>query len=315
MALAFVAALGSTALVSLLAARRRGFLAGWRLGCAGVGGAFLLLLLRVLVVYWPQGLEMTFTIGAIAPGFGAVVDLGRMQALGLAGLGVPVFAWLGARGGPHALLAAALLVFAPAAGAGSVYSAVPDPVDPKARWAIFLHGRIVELQGRQGVHPEFGPYAFDAIVGALAGRGLEVVAQVRPASTTHEYSGRVAGQVRKLKAAGVPSGHITVIGFSKGGALARRASAELGDASVGFVILAGCPKKEEGLEPWVPKMAGRMLSLYDASDEMVGSCTPAFRKAPAVEGSETVLRVGKRHGTFFEPQPEWLDPVAAFANR
>jgi predicted esterase len=192
---------------------------------------------------------------------------------------------------------------------------VPDQVDPTLRWAIFLHGRIVELQGKEAVHPEFGPYAFDAIVKALAERGLEVVAQVRKEDTTFEYSTRVAGQVRKLKAAGVPSEHITVIGFSKGGALARRASAELGDPAVGFVILAACPKKEDGLEPWVPKMAGRMLSLYDASDELVGSCGPAFQRAPAVKGKESVLNVGKRHGTFFQPRPEWIDPVVAFATR
>jgi hypothetical protein len=241
-----------------------------------------------------------------------------MQALGLAGLGVPLFAWLGARTRGRAPRTAALVllaVVAPAAGAGGVHALVPDAADPKARWMIYLHGRIVELQGKQAVHPEFGPYAFEAIVNTLAGRGFEVVAQVRRESTSFEYSTRVAGQVRKLKAAGVPPEHITVIGFSKGGALARRASAELGDPAVGFVILAACPKKEEGLEPWVPQMAGRMLSLYDASDELVGSCGPAFRKAPAVKGSETVLALGKRHGTFFEPRPEWVDPVVAFANR
>jgi hypothetical protein len=79
------------------------------------------------------------------------------------------------------------------------------------------------------------------------------------------------------------------------------------------VILAGCPRKPENLEPWVPKMVGRMLSLYDSSDEIVGSCRPAFEKAPLVKGEERALAVGKRHATFFEPRSEWLDPVVAFA--
>jgi hypothetical protein len=317
MGLAFAAALVSLAAVGLAAGRLRGFRAGASLAFAATGGIFLLLLLRVLVVYWPAGLEMTYRIDRIGRGFGAVVDLGRIQALGLAALGVPVFAWLGARFPRRAAAAAAVLGLVlplPARG-GGIHEVVPDAAAPGARWAIFLHGRVVEVQGRKAVHPEFGPYAFDAILEALAGRGLEVVAQVRPESTTFEYSTRVAGQARKLKAAGVPSRHITVIGFSKGGALARRAAAELRDPEVGFVILAGCPKREEGLEPWVPKMAGRMLSLYDASDELVGSCTPAFAKAPAVKGAETVLEVGRRHGTFFDPRPEWLDPVVAFAKR
>src|SRR5262249_35197832 len=113
--------------------------------------------------------------------------------------------------------------------------------------------------------------------------------------------------------AGVPATAITIVGFSKGASLARRSAAELGDRNLGFAILAGCPKKPENLEPWVPKMAGRMLSLYDRSDEMVGSCKPAFDKAPAAAGSESVLGTGKRHGPFFEPRPEWVKPVVEFA--
>jgi len=204
---------------------------------------------------------------------------------------------------------------APVALAGAVHSDVPSAPDAKARWVVYLHGRIAEMQGRKAVHPEFGPFAFDAIVKALADRGFEVVAELRPETTTFEYSSRVVRQIRQLEQAGVPASSITVVGFSKGGSLARRAAAELADPEVAYAILAGCPRKTENFEPWVAKMAGRMLSLYDQSDEMVGSCKPGFEKAPAVKGSETVLSVGKRHGTFFEPRREWLDPVVAFATR
>jgi len=312
--LAGIAALAAFAVVTWIAARRREALAAADLGLAAVAGVALFLVARVLVVYWAQGVGMTWTIGSLARGFGAVVDLGRIQVVGLCGLAVPVLAWLFRRpwGRPAA---AALLLLAPAAWAGGIHEKVPDAADPRARWAIYLHGRVVELQGKQAVHPDFGPYAYDAIVKAIAERGFEVVAEVRPAATSFEYSKKVAGQVRKLRAADVPASRIVVIGFSKGGALARRASALLGDPDVRFAILAACPRKPEGLEPWVPKMAGHMLSLYDASDEMVGSCGQAFERAPAVKGEETVLEVGKRHGTFFEPRPEWLDPLVAFATR
>lgn len=204
---------------------------------------------------------------------------------------------------------------APVAQAGAIHSDVPSSPDPKARWVIYLHGRIVEMQGRKAVHPEFGAFAFDAIVQAFADRGFEVIAELRAETTTFEYSRRVVRQVRQLEQAGIPSSAITVVGFSKGGSLARRAAAELADPEVAYAILAGCPKKSENFEPWSAKMAGRMLSLYDQSDEMVGSCKPGFEKAPAVKGSETVLSVGKRHGTFFEPRREWVDPVVAFAMR
>ncbi len=313
--LAGIAALIAFAAVTFVAARHRGALAAAELGLAAVAGVFLFLMAQVLVVYWAQGVGMTWTIGSVSSGFRAVLDLGRMQVVGLSGLAVPVLAWLFAWRGHRQAIVAALLMLAPAARAGGIHEKVPEAADPKARWAIYLHGRIVELQGRSAMHPDFGPYAHDAIVKAIAERGFEVVAEVRPASTTFEYSAKVAGQVRKRRAADVPASRIVVIGFSKGGALARRASALLGDAELRFVILAACPRKPEGLEPWVPRMAGRMLSLYDASDELVGSCGPAFQKASAVKGEETVLTVGKRHGTFFEPRPEWLGPLAAFAAR
>ncbi len=295
--------------------RRRGAAEAALLGLAAACGTQLYLLLRVLVVYWAQGLSMTWTAGSMTRGFDAVLDLGRMQVLGLAALVVPPVAWFFARVAPRRLAAALFLLWAPLAAGGAVHGKLPDTPDPKARWIIYLHGRIVELEGRAASHPEFGRFAFDGIVEALAGRGFELVAALRPASTSFEYSARVAGQVRKLKAAGVPSARITVAGFSKGGALARRASAQIADPEVRFVILAACPRKPENLEPWVSKMTGRMLSLYDASDEMVGSCQPAFDKAPGVKGEELVLRVGQRHGTFFEPRPEWIDPLVAFATR
>ncbi len=220
-----------------------------------------------------------------------------------------------ARRGPRTAAAALVLLAAPVTQAGGIHADVPSAPDLKARWVIYLHGRIVEMQGRKATHPEFGPFAFDAIVKALADRGLEVIAEVRPESTTFEYSSRVVRQVRQLEQAGVPSSAITVVGFSKGGSLARRAAAELADPEVAYAILAGCPRKSENFEAWSARMAGRMLSLYDQSDELVGSCKPGFEKAPAVKGSETVLSVGKRHGTFFEPRREWVDPVVAFATR
>lgn len=309
-----LATLAALAIVVLVAARRGSAGDAAFSGLAAAYGTTLFLVLRVLVVYWSQGLSMTWRVGSIGRGFDAVLDLARIQAASvglLVALPLAMFArWLR----PRAVIVALAVLAAPQALAG-VYTDVPQAPDPKARWLIYLHGRIVEVQGKEAVHPEFGPYAFDAIVKALATGSLEVIAELRPATTTFEYSSRVVRQVRQLEQAGVPPGAITVVGFSKGAALARRAAAELGDPNVGFAILAGCPKKPENLEPWVPRMAGRMLSLYDSSDEMVGSCKPAFEKAPGVKGTETVLSVGKRHGTFFEPRPEWVKPVLHFATK
>jgi hypothetical protein len=268
------------------------------------------------VIYWRQGIEMTWTIGSISDGFEGVVDLGRLCVAGLSAVVVPLLAAVFTRlRGPAVAAGLGLLLLAAPAQAGAIHDKVPDAADPKARWMIYLHGRIVEVQGRTAVSPDFGPYQFDAITKALAGGGFELVAELRPENTTLEYAGKVAGQVRKLKAAGVPAGRIVVVGFSKGGFLTRRAASLVADPEVRYVVMAGCGRSQENQEPWTPKMAGRMLSIYDESDELAGSCKPSFAKAPAVKSEEILLKTGKRHGTFFDVRPEWLDPVMAFATR
>jgi hypothetical protein len=71
--------------------------------------------------------------------------------------------------------------------------------------------------------------------------------------------------------------------------------------------MAGCGKSaDEGLGAGTLK--GRMLSLYDESDEMAGSCQRLF--APGMDTKEVKLTTGLRHGLFFRPRPEWIDLVA-----
>ena len=196
---------------------------------------------------------------------------------------------------------------APGLAAGSIYKDVPASIDPKARYLIYLHGRILETQGRHATSPDFGRYEYDAILEALAGKGLVVISELRGRDTGRAYANRVAAQVRRLRARGVPASHITVAGFSKGGFLTLVTAAELADPAVSFVIMAGCgPSSDEGIPAGTLK--GRMLSLYDASDEMAGSCQRLF--APGMTTKEVRLTTGLRHGLFFRPRPEWIDLVA-----
>jgi acetyl esterase/lipase len=190
---------------------------------------------------------------------------------------------------------ALLLVCAAAparAASGAVVGAVPGHPDPAGRYVIYLHGRILELQGRNAVSPEFGRYEYDAILRALSEGGVTVISELRGPATGVEYAKRVASQVRELLAAGVRPEHVSVVGFSKGGYLARAAAAELQNASVRFAILAGCPTQASEIEPWVPRMRGRVLSLYDVADKVAGSCLSGFAQAPGVTGREVVLGLG-----------------------
>jgi hypothetical protein len=211
-----------------------------------------------------------------------------------------------------ALAIAALLSLGPQVrAAGLVHTDVPASIDPAARYLIYLHGRILEVQGRQAKSPDFGPYEYDAILRALAAKGLVVISELRGPDTDVSYAKKVAAQVRKLQAAGVPSKHITVAGFSKGGFLARATAAELADPTVNFVLMAACGRRADPGRAGTLK--GRILSLYDESDEMAGSCGPVF--APGMETKEVKLTTGLRHGLFFRPRPDWIEPVAAWARK
>jgi hypothetical protein len=95
---------------------------------------------------------------------------------------------------------------------------VPDHPDASKRYLFYLHGRIIELQGRKAVSPDYGPYEYDGILRALAEAGFEVISEVRPSDTGLEYGKKIAAQARSLLAAKVPPEHITIAGFSKGGA-------------------------------------------------------------------------------------------------
>ena len=210
-----------------------------------------------------------------------------------------------------ALAFAAALCVAAGPGPGAIHEDVPATIDKDARYLIYLHGRILELQGRQAKSPDFGAYEYDGILKALAAKGLVVISELRGPDTNVSYARKVAAQVRKLEAAGVPAHHITVAGFSKGGLLARAAVAGLADPALNVVLMAACGRNPHPDRP--PMLKGRILSLYDESDEMAGSCAPFV--APGMETKEVKLTTGLRHGVFFRPRPDWIDLVAGWALR
>lgn len=60
-----------------------------------------------------------------------------------------------------------------------------------------------------------------------------------------------------------------------------------------------------------------VLSIYDAKDELSGSCkklADAFRDKRLKCFKEIILHVGTGHGILYRPLSEWLDPLTAWAN-
>ena len=197
----------------------------------------------------------------------------------------------------------------------------PKSIDPTKRYMFYLHGKILEDQGIPAVSPEFGEYQYEEILKTLQNYGFEIISEQRPKNANSwEYAQRTAGQVSELLAAGVPPGSITVVGVSKGAAIAAVASHLVGNPEVNYVLLGTCHPtlvedwKQEGLI-----LSGNVLSIYDfEDDEYSGSCKELFSLA---EGkglnhyNELVLEVGTGHGILYKPLQEWILPTVKWANQ
>jgi hypothetical protein len=201
--------------------------------------------------------------------------------------------------------------------AGTVQKDVPDAVDPNARYLFYMHGLAVEQGGRRA-----SSYNYSGILKELSGRGFMVIGEERSAVRPDVYAEKVAGQVRKLLLAGVPAKKITLGGHSKGGMITLLVMASLANADIAYVNFAGCGLKGSGFEGYIQfaqnraSMArGRLLSAYDRSDQIAGSCKPALDKMTNAIVTERVLDLGGGHELFYSPKSEWLDILQAWAER
>lgn len=189
------------------------------------------------------------------------------------------------------------------------------------RFVIYLHGRIVqEEQSARPTHPRFGTYELAEILATFRDRGFAVSGDIRPkAATVGDAADRVVQQVRGLIEVGLSPDHVTVVGASMGAAIALRAAARLQNPEVRFAVLGACLSEsvrgilaEEGKAP-----AGHILSIREASDESTRDCPPwtgDLAPAAQLDAKELVVSTGLSHGFLYRPLPEWVVPVAEWAN-
>lgn len=199
--------------------------------------------------------------------------------------------------------------------------AFPTHVDTTSRYLFYLHGRILEEQGLPARSPEFGEYRYEEILGELRSSGFVVVSEQRPRNANGwEYAQRTAQQVADLLAAGVPPGSITIVGASKGAAIAVGVSYLVGNPGVNYVLLATCHPSV--ITDWLQQgvtLSGNVLAIYDvADDEYSGTCQELFDVSEGkglVHHEEIVLQVGTGHGIVYEPLPEWILPAVRWATQ
>ena len=197
----------------------------------------------------------------------------------------------------------------------------PGSIDPGKRYMFYLHGKIIEDQGIPAISPEFGEYRYEDILAALKGFGFVIISEQRPKDAdAWEFAQRTAAQVDKLLLESVPPGSITVVGASKGAAIAALASSLVDNPDVNYVLLGTChPALVEEWEQGGLWLNGNVLAIYDFADtEYSGSCEELFRLS---EGrginrhDEILLQLGTGHGILYEPLPEWVLPTVQWANQ
>lgn len=196
----------------------------------------------------------------------------------------------------------------------------PGTIDPAGKYMFYLHGKIIEDQGLPAVNPDFGEYFYIEILETLQGHGFVVISEQRPKDCDGaRYAGEVVSQVKELLGAGVPPESITVVGASKGAAIAALVSNLVGNPEVNYVLLGSCfPPMVAEWQQQGGTLSGNVLAIYDSSDKMAGSCQELFDLSKGEElaqHEELVLQVGSGHGILYQPLPEWVLPTVDWAKQ
>ena len=206
----------------------------------------------------------------------------------------------------------ALLALAPiGSGAVEIYAKFPDALHAGERYVIYSHGMIVEGDDPKPISPLYGQYDFPAIKQALfkAG-GFNLIAYQRPKSSDDSYADTLKSWVRRLLDAGVKPSRITLVGFSRGAGLTALASSGLAAEGINTALLAICEDGDVAQMPGLV-LGGNLLSIYETSDEL-GSCRKLTVRSHLKSFEEVAIATGKKHGAFFQPLPQWTEPLKAW---
>lgn len=220
------------------------------------------------------------------------------------------------------LILAAIFLLAPMAcshnatgyqAQGLITKDVPEKVDAGARYLFYLHGRIIEEQGIRPTSERWGVYEYEEILEAFKRRGLVVISEARPRGTEIEaYAAKVINQINALLKAGVAPRNITVVGASKGSVIAMVVSTRLKNRDVNFVLMGNC--NDGTLEQRQVDLWGNVLSIFDADDDIGGTCQKFFEKAKGLNKRKEVrLATGLGHGFLYGAMNEWIEPASAWA--
>jgi predicted esterase len=193
--------------------------------------------------------------------------------------------------------------------ASEIFSEFPESIDPNGKYVFYSHGFIVEGDNPTPESPRWGVYDFPEVKQKLSDQEYNLIAYHRPKDTNpQKIAEMLADNVLELIEKGVKPKNISLVGFSRGGAITILTSNLLARDDVSSIILAGCGdylNKNPQLT-----MYGHVYSIIEKSDDLVGSCKPLIDRSEHIQSfTELSLSTGKEHGAFYVPLPEWINPV------
>ncbi|MEZ4800895.1 MAG: hypothetical protein R2809_14185 [Flavobacteriales bacterium] len=177
------------------------------------------------------------------------------------------------------------------------------------KYIYYLHGRIIEIQGKDAISEEYGNYEFDSIVTALSDKDHVVIAEIRTENVDYiHYANKVSKEIDSLVATGIQPANITIIGASKGAIIASHIST-LNLNSVNYVLLAGNNEYQEQNNDW--KFHGQVLCFYDHSDTIAGGNYDYWKNRENYTNKfeQIELKTQLGHGFLYKPLKEWIEPT------
>ena len=184
-----------------------------------------------------------------------------------------------------------------------------SPTTTGGEVVIFLHNAFFEKNKDGQAHKRFGPYDFEGIKAALRKDRTLIAPERGPDADPQQAADALVANVKQMIESGRSADRIKVIGASKGAFIAQLASAKLEEPEMRWVLVGGCHTKRMS-KGGFPAMTGRVLSIYDSSDQIAGPCAP-YKPLTAKTSSfeEISISLGEGHGFQFSGNSAWITPA------
>ncbi|MFV8358100.1 hypothetical protein ACNQGB_18190 [Flavobacterium sp. XS1P32] len=179
----------------------------------------------------------------------------------------------------------------------------------KEKHIFYIHGRIIEIHGRNAYSEDFGKYEFDSIVSAIKVEKSVVQYEIRNENVDpKEYAIHVSKQIDSLIKNGVKPIDITIVGASKGAIIASNISS-FNTNPINYVLLAGNNEYQETNNDW--KFHGQVLCIYDLSDGIAGKNYNYWKNREnfTTKFEQLEIQTNLGHGFLYKPLSVWTEPA------